>query len=89
MKCRDCGTEVANIGALNKHRASCPAYAKRVGTDTEEISSGERSANPVIPWERVDPSLKVLSVGTPLTFRVIGVIRENGIEVKEVHPDRR
>jgi len=89
MKCKDCGAEVANIGALNKHRATCPAYAKRTKTGTREADNEGLAVNPVIPWERVDPSLKVLSVGTPMTFRVIGVIRKDGVEVKEVHPDRR
>lgn len=88
MKCRDCGEEVANIGELNKHRANCLAYMKRMDAENKELHEYAVSQNAVIPWERVDPTLKVLSKGTPLTFKVIGVVREDGIDVKEVHPNR-
>lgn len=90
MNCKDCGAEVANIGALNKHRKTCPALTAQVESQVqpEPEPVPEVKTNPVIGWDRVDPTLKVLARGTPLVFKIIGVVTRDGVEVKEVHPYR-
>lgn len=97
MRCRDCEQEIeGGLREMKAHKKECHAKATErpedAITEAKEpvvVANQEKPANPVIPWDRVNPALQVLARGTPLTFRIIGTVTKDGIEVKEVHPDRR
>lgn len=86
MNCKDCGAEVANVGELKKHKKECPGKPEEKVTrdEPEQVRVQETNRGQVlIPWDKCDGNLKLLSKGTPTHFHFVGVITPEGVVVKD------